>query len=101
MIEDAISFNNITKVYKLYKNNRERFKSIFFGRAIYKEKKAIDGISFSVKKGESVAILGKNGAGKSTLLKMITGVHYLSSLQDLITNLQDVKIFILNVVLWV
>ena len=45
MIEDAISFNNITKVYKLYKNNRERFKSIFFGRAIYKEKKAIDGIS--------------------------------------------------------
>ena len=79
MIEDAISFNNITKVYKLYKNNRERFKSIFFGRAIYKEKKAIDGISFSVKKGESVAILGKNGAGKSTLLKMITGVCYPSS----------------------
>jgi ABC-2 type transport system ATP-binding protein len=37
------------------------------------EIKAVDGVSFSVKKGEVLGFLGPNGAGKSTTMKMITG----------------------------
>lgn len=40
---------------------------------VYGEQKAVNGISFSVKKGEIVGFLGPNGAGKSTTMKMITG----------------------------
>ena len=40
---------------------------------IYGEQKAVDGISFAIKKGEIVGFLGPNGAGKSTTMKMITG----------------------------
>ena len=40
---------------------------------IYGEQRAVDGISFSVNKGEIVGFLGPNGAGKSTTMKMITG----------------------------
>lgn len=40
---------------------------------IYREQKAVDNISFSIKKGEIVGFLGPNGAGKSTTMKIITG----------------------------
>ena len=49
----SISVNNITKIYGT--------------------QKAVDGISFTVKKGEIVGFLGPNGAGKSTTMKMLTG----------------------------
>nr|HNH23310.1 ATP-binding cassette domain-containing protein [Ferruginibacter sp.] len=40
---------------------------------IYGTQKAVDGISFTVNKGEIVGFLGPNGAGKSTTMKVITG----------------------------
>lgn len=40
---------------------------------LYGEQKALDNVSFSIKKGEIVGFLGPNGAGKSTMMKIITG----------------------------
>lgn len=76
MSNTVIEFKNVTKKYKLYKNDRQRFKAIFSKKAKYKEKIAINNLSFLIEKGETVALFGKNGAGKSTILKMITGVTY-------------------------
>ncbi|MEE0514437.1 MAG: ABC transporter ATP-binding protein [Emergencia sp.] len=75
----AIEFKNVSKVYKLYKNDKQRFRAIFNRRIKPKLKKATDNVSFTIKEGESVALFGRNGAGKSTILKMITGVAYPSS----------------------
>lgn len=79
MSKTVIKFKNVTKVYKLFKNDKQRFKSIFFKKIPYKSKKAVNNVSFEIKKGESVALFGKNGAGKSTILKMITEVVYPTS----------------------
>ena len=74
---DAIVFNNVGKKYKLYKNDKQRFLATVFGDRIpYKNKQVFNNLSFKIKKGESVGILGKNGAGKSTILKLITGVTF-------------------------
>ena len=76
MEDTVIKFENVTKIYKLYKNDKQRLLSVFSKRVPYKEKKATDNVSFEIKRGESVALFGKNGAGKSTILKMITGVAF-------------------------
>lgn len=76
MTETVIEFKNVSKIYKLYKNDRARLLSVFFKKVPYIEKKAVNNVSFSVKKGEAVALFGRNGAGKSTILKMITGVTF-------------------------
>jgi teichoic acid transport system ATP-binding protein len=73
---NAIEIRNVTKIYKLYKNDKQRFKAIFSKRVKCTKKVAINNVSFDIKKGESVALFGKNGAGKSTILKMITGVTF-------------------------
>ena len=76
MVKTVIEFEHVTKSYKLYKNDKQRFLAVFSKKIPYKEKKAANDISFQIKQGESVALFGKNGAGKSTVLKMITGVTY-------------------------
>lgn len=75
----VIEFKNVFKIYKLYKNDKKRFMAVFSKRIPYKEKKAVNDVSFRICRGEAVAIFGKNGAGKSTILKMITGVAYPTS----------------------
>lgn len=76
MSKTVIELKNVTKQYKLYKNDKQRLIGIFSKKVKYKTKKAVDDVSFKITKGESVALFGKNGAGKSTILKMITEVCF-------------------------
>ena len=74
--EVVVRFTNVTKIYKLYKSDRARFKGLFSSKVKYKTNKAVNDLSFEVRRGESVALFGRNGAGKSTILKMVTGVTF-------------------------
>ena len=73
--ELAIKIDGISKSYEIYGKPIDRLKqSIWRGRKqFYKEFKALNNISFEVRKGETVGIVGSNGAGKSTLLQIICG----------------------------
>jgi teichoic acid transport system ATP-binding protein len=76
-VEDVvIKFNHVTKMYKLFKNDKKRLLYTFCKKIKYTEKKAVNDVNFEIKRGESVALFGRNGAGKSTILKMITGVCF-------------------------
>lgn len=76
MRDIVIKFEHVTKKYKLFKNEKRRLLYTFCKKIKYKEKKAVDDVSFEIERGEAVALFGKNGAGKSTILKMITGVCF-------------------------
>lgn len=71
--ESAISVENVSKMYKLYTHPSDMFWEMLKGKPRYKPFWALRDISFDVKRGQAVGILGRNGAGKSTLLKIITG----------------------------
>ncbi|WP_024528595.1 ABC transporter ATP-binding protein [Serratia fonticola] len=76
----VIEFQNVTKRYPLYHHigsgikelifNPRRALTLLMGRSYL----AIEDISFSIQKGESVALIGRNGAGKSTSLGLVAGV---------------------------
>lgn len=72
----AIKVEQLSKVYKLYNHNADRLKEALHWRSkkFHHDHFALNNVSFEVKKGETVGIIGKNGSGKSTLLKIITGV---------------------------
>src|SRR5690554_6263265 len=72
----AVRVQNLSKAYKLYQRPIDRLKESLnpFKKKYHKEFYALKDMSFEIKKGETVGIIGKNGSGKSTLLKMITGV---------------------------
>ena len=72
----AIKVQNLTKIYHLYDKPQDRLKEALnpFKKSYHHDFYALNDVSFEIKKGETVGIIGKNGAGKSTLLKIITGV---------------------------
>lgn len=75
-MDTVIRVENLTKIYKLYDKPIDRLKeSLSIMRKQYhKEHFALNDISFNIKKGETIGIIGTNGSGKSTLLKILTGV---------------------------
>ena len=72
----AILVENVSKVYKLYDKPTDRLKEALglTREKKYREHFALSDVSFDVKQGECVGIIGTNGSGKSTILKIITGV---------------------------
>ena len=78
MSEYAIEVNNVSKKFKIYfdKGYSLRDKLLFWKRNRYEELKVLQNVSFSIKKGEAVGLIGHNGCGKSTTLKMLTRIMY-------------------------
>ena len=76
MENPVIRIDHLTKIYKLYDKPSDRLKEALglSRKKKYKELRALNDVSFEVKKGETVGIIGTNGSGKSTILKIITGV---------------------------
>lgn len=76
MNDNAITVDHVSKLYKLYDKPSDRFKEAMglTKKKLYREHYALRDVSFNVKRGESIGIIGTNGSGKSTMLKIITGV---------------------------
>ena len=76
----ALEIKGLCKNYKMFSGKKDRLiETIIPGIKRHSEFSALKDLNLTIKKGETVGILGKNGAGKSTLLKMITGVVVPSS----------------------
>lgn len=71
-----ISVRNLGKTYRIFRRPGDRLKEAFtFGRVRFHEEfPALCDISFDIRKGETVGIIGRNGSGKSTLLQLICGI---------------------------
>lgn len=75
---NAIEVNNITKSFKVFLDRSNNIKDfmIHSNRRRYENRQVLKGISFEVKKGEAVGLIGHNGCGKSTTLKLLTRIMY-------------------------
>ncbi len=81
--EIAIKVENLSKCYQIYAQPHDRLKQSIYPRLqrlvgkqpkqYFREFWALKDVSFEIKKGETVGIIGRNGSGKSTLLQMICG----------------------------
>jgi lipopolysaccharide transport system ATP-binding protein len=72
----VISVSRLTKAYRIFGHPGDRIKqALAFGRVrLHREFTALQDVSFDIKKGETVGIIGRNGSGKSTLLQLICGI---------------------------
>ena len=69
----VLAVQGLGKEYRLYASPRERFKSLVTGRAHYRSHWALRDVSFQLRRGECIGVIGDNGAGKSSLLKLLAG----------------------------
>ena len=75
---NVIEVKNVKKKFKVYfdKGSSLKEKLLFQNRNRYEDRWVLNGISFNVKKGEAIGLIGKNGCGKSTTLKLLTRIIY-------------------------
>ncbi len=74
---DMITVKKLTKIYKTYHKTGNIITDLF--RRQYKDKKALDTISFDIDGNELVGFIGPNGAGKTTTMKILSGILYPTS----------------------
>ncbi|MDE5556641.1 MAG: ABC transporter ATP-binding protein [Ruminococcus sp.] len=77
----VIDVKNITKKFRIYfdKGSQLKEKLLFRKRTRYEEREVLKGISFQVRRGEAIGLIGHNGCGKSTTLKLLTKIMYADS----------------------
>ncbi len=76
--EVAIKVENVSKTFRIPHEKIDSVRSAFVGalkQRTFEEFKALDNVSFEIKKGEFFGIIGRNGGGKSTLLKILAGIY--------------------------
>jgi len=74
----SIEVNGVHKNYRIYKDKGKELKErlLFLSRNRYTVNEVLRGVSFKVKRGEAIGLVGHNGCGKSTLLKMLSRIIY-------------------------
>lgn len=74
----AIKIENVSKTFRIPHEKIRTMRGAFvnvFKKKTYEKFKALDNVSFEIKKGEFFGIIGRNGSGKSTLLKILAGIY--------------------------
>lgn len=76
--ENAIEVRDVVKKFRVFYDKGHTLKelALFSKRRKYEERTVLDGISFEVRKGEAIGLIGHNGCGKSTTLKLLTRIMY-------------------------
>jgi ABC-type polysaccharide/polyol phosphate transport system ATPase subunit len=79
--DPVIAVRNVSKVYALYRKPVHRLLEVFHpaGKKYHTPFRALDNISFELRKGEALGIIGRNGSGKSSLLQLITRIQHPTS----------------------
>ena len=102
-VDNVIEVKRVSKVFRIYESPKDRlvefalnrFCGVFGAapRVYHKEFRSLNDVSLTIKRGETVGIIGANGAGKSTLLQIICGT--LSPTQGSV-SVKDVSLLYLN-----
>ncbi|AVP58847.1 ABC transporter ATP-binding protein [Pulveribacter suum] len=71
--EAVLRLRDVGKEYRLYPSPRARLKALLTGRATHRSHWALRGVSFELRRGQCIGVIGDNGAGKSSLLKLLAG----------------------------
>jgi lipopolysaccharide transport system ATP-binding protein len=75
-MDEIIELEGVSKEYRIYEHPGDRLREILTlnRRRYHKVYRALDDISFAIRRGETFCVIGENGSGKSTLLQIIAGI---------------------------